>query len=154
MRIDELQSPVGARHARKRVGRGHGSGHVKTAGRGTKGQKSRAGAKMNPGFEGGQLPLVHRLPYKRGFTNIFRVEYSVVNLSDLADFDVNTKVTPEVLVDAGLVRSLRTPIKVLGDGEIGLALHITAHKYSASARSKIEAAGGTAEEIAYVAGGS
>ena len=141
-------APPGAKKARKRVGRGNGSGHGTYSGRGCKGQKSRAGYRMKPGFEGGQLPLIKRLPRKRGFTNIFRTEYSVVNLASLGVFEPDSDVDPEKLVAAGLVRSLRRPVKILGNGDIDRALSVKAHKFSSVARAKIEAAGGTAEEVA------
>jgi large subunit ribosomal protein L15 len=127
------------------VGRGPGSGLGKTAGRGEKGQKSRTGYSGRPGFEGGQMPLVRRVP-KRGFTNIFRTEYAVLNVSDLASLEGAGDVNPEVLVRHGLVRAGQ-PVKILGDGEIGTALRVTANKFSKSARAKIEAAGGTCEEV-------
>jgi large subunit ribosomal protein L15 len=143
MKLHELSPAAGSKHTKKRVGRGPGSGLGKTAGRGEKGQKSRSGYTLRPGFEGGQMPLVRRVP-KRGFTNIWRVEYAVVNLGALADFDGD--VTPEQLVARGLVRSGK-PVKVLGDGEIGKALKVSAHRFSKSARAKIEAAGGSCEEL-------
>jgi large subunit ribosomal protein L15 len=143
MRLHELSPAKGSKHAKKRLGRGPGSGTGKTAGRGEKGQKSRSGYSRRDGFEGGQMPLVRRVP-KRGFTNIFKTEYAVVNLAQLADFDGD--VTPEVLISRGLVRSGK-PVKVLGDGEIGKALKVTANKFSKSARAKIEAAGGSCEEL-------
>jgi large subunit ribosomal protein L15 len=128
------------------VGRGPGSGLGKTAGRGEKGQKSRTGYSSRPGFEGGQMPLVRRVP-KRGFTNIWRSEYAVINVSDLAGLEgLGGDITPEVLVRRGLVRSGQR-VKVLGDGEIGAALRVKASKFSKSARAKIEAAGGTCEEL-------
>ena len=144
MKLHELSPAKGSKHARKRVGRGPGSGLGKTAGRGEKGQKSRTGYSSRPGFEGGQMPLIRRVP-KRGFNNsIFRTEYAVVNLSDLAGLE--GEITPEVLVRRGLVRSGQ-PVKVLGDGEIGAAIRVKANKFSKSARAKIEAAGGTCEEL-------
>jgi large subunit ribosomal protein L15 len=143
MRLHELSPAKGSKHAKKRVGRGPGSGTGKTAGKGEKGQKSRSGYSRRDGFEGGQMPLVRRVP-KRGFTNIFKTDYAVVNLAQLADLDGD--VTPEVLVSRGLVRSGK-PVKVLGDGEIGKALKVTANKFSKSARTKIEAAGGSCEEL-------
>jgi large subunit ribosomal protein L15 len=143
MKLHELSPAKGSKHSRKRVGRGPGSGLGKTAGRGEKGQKSRTGYSSRPGFEGGQMPLVRRVP-KRGFTNIFKTEYSVVNVGDLADLE--GEITPESLAGQGLVRSGRL-VKVLGEGEIGKALRITANKFSKSARAKIEAAGGTCEEL-------
>jgi large subunit ribosomal protein L15 len=140
-----LAPSPGATHSRKRVGRGPGSGHGKTAGRGNKGQKSRTGYRHQRGFEGGQMPLHRRVP-KRGFTNIFRVEYDVVNLSQLDRFDAGAAVTPETLAAARLSGS-RRPVKILGDGAIGKALTVSAHKFSASAQAKIEAAGGRCEVI-------
>ena len=149
MRQDELSPVPGSKRARKRVGRGDGSGHGTYSGRGVKGQKSRSGFRMRPGFEGGQLPLIKRLPRKRGFTNIFRTEYSIVNMSKLNAFESGSEVTPESLVSAGLVKSLRHPVKILAEGDINHPLTIKAHKFSAAARAKIEAAGGTAEEVEY-----
>ena len=147
MRQDELSPALGSKKGRKRVGRGDGSGHGTYSGRGCKGQKSRSGAKMGRGFEGGQLPLIKRLPQKRGFVNIFRTEYSVVNIGNLNMFEAGSEVTPERLVAAGVVKSLRHPIKILGDGEINYPLLVKANKFSAAAKAKIEAAGGTAEEV-------
>jgi len=143
--VHDLRPAPGATHYRKRVGRGPGSGHGKTAGRGNKGQKSRSGYRHMRGFEGGQMPLHRRVP-KRGFTNIFRVEYDIVNLSDLARFDAGQAVTLDTLAAARLARKNR-PVKILGDGEIGKALTVSAHKFSANARGKIEAAGGKCEVI-------
>ncbi|HEY3205245.1 MAG TPA: 50S ribosomal protein L15 [Thermoanaerobaculia bacterium] len=135
----------GSTHYRKRVGRGPGSGHGKTAGRGSKGQKSRTGYRHMRGFEGGQMPLHRRVP-KRGFTNIFRVEYDVVNIADLDRFEAGASVSPETLGDLRLVRRHR-PVKILGDGEIKKALNVSAHKFSASAKASIEAAGGRCEVL-------
>ena len=143
--IHDLRPSPGATHYRKRVGRGPGSGHGKTAGRGNKGQRSRSGYRHQRGFEGGQMPLHRRIP-KRGFTNIFRVEYDIVNLSDLDRFDAGTAVNPEILAKARLARATR-PVKILGDGEIGKALNVSAHKFSAGAKARIEAAGGSCEVI-------
>jgi large subunit ribosomal protein L15 len=143
MKLHDLSPAKGSKHSKKRVGRGPGSGLGKTAGRGEKGQKSRTGYSSRPGFEGGQMPLIRRVP-KRGFTNIWRREYAVVNLSQLAEIEGD--VTPEVLRELGLVRSGRK-VKVLGDGEIGKALRVVADKFSKSAREKIEAAGGRCEEL-------
>lgn len=145
MRQNELASPSRARHRKKRVGRGLGSGHGTTAGKGTKGQKARAGYSRRPGFEGGQLPLTKRLPEQRGFTNIFRTEYAIVKVGSLNRFD--GEVTPQRLVEERLIKSLRKPVKVLGDGELEKSLVVKADKFSQTARNKIEAAGGTAEEI-------
>jgi len=143
--IHGLAPAPGATHYRKRVGRGPGSGHGKTAGKGNKGQKSRTGYRHQRGFEGGQMPLHRRVP-KRGFTNIFRIEYDVVNLSDLARLTGADKITPDTLADARLSRRNR-PVKILGDGQVGRALTISAHKFSAGAQAKIEAAGGRCEVI-------
>ena len=151
MRQDELAPAPGSKKDRKRVGRGDGSGHGTYSGRGCKGQKSRAGYKMRPGFEGGQLPLIKRLPRKRGFTNIFRTEYNVININKLNVFEAGSEVTPESLIAAGIVKSLRHPIKILSDGDINHPLTIKANKFSAAAKAKIEAAGGTAEEIKHAA---
>ncbi len=149
MRQDELSPPAGSKKNRKRVGRGDGSGHGTYSGRGCKGQKSRAGYKMKPGFEGGQLPLIKSLPRKRGFVNIFRTEYSVININKLNTFESGTEVTPERLVAAGLVKSLRHPVKILADGEINYPLFVKAHKFSTAAKAKIEAAGGRVEEVGH-----
>ena len=151
MRQDELSPVLGSRKRRKRVGRGDGSGHGTYSGRGCKGQKSRSGYRMKPGFEGGQLPLIRRLPRKRGFTNIFRTEYSLVNLNELKQFETGSEVTPERLVEAGVVRSLRRPIKVLARGDIDYPLSVKANRFSAAAKAKIEAAGGKVEEIGHAA---
>jgi large subunit ribosomal protein L15 len=148
MKLHELSPAKGSKHARKRLGRGPGSGTGKTAGRGEKGQKSRSGHTHRPGFEGGQMPLVRRVP-KRGFTNIWRTEYTVVNLSQLEQLDATTgsdEVTPDLLVARGLARRGR-PVKVLGVGEVGRAYKVKAHRFSKSARAKIEAAGGSCEEL-------
>jgi large subunit ribosomal protein L15 len=147
MALNNLRPPRGARHAKKRVGRGPGSGHGKTASRGSKGAKSRSGFRFKRGFEGGQMPLHRRVP-KRGFHNPFRVEYAVVNLDVLAEvFDAGSSVTPELLRQRGLVREATAPVKVLGRGEIGKQLTVRAHKFSESAAKKIAAAGGVAEVI-------
>jgi large subunit ribosomal protein L15 len=143
--VQDLRPSAGATRSRKRVGRGPGSGHGKTAGRGSKGQKSRSGYRHLRGFEGGQMPLHRRVP-KRGFTNIFRTEYDLVSLSDLEGFDAGDRVTPEKLVLRRLAHG-RRPVKILGDGELNKPLTVTAHKFSASARSRIEAAGGRCEVI-------
>jgi large subunit ribosomal protein L15 len=144
--VHDLAPAVGATHYKKRVGRGPGSGHGKTAGRGHKGQRSRSGYRHQRGFEGGQMPLHRRVP-KRGFTNIFRVEYDIVNLGDLADrFEAGASVTPETLALVRLARKSR-PVKILGDGELKKALNVSAHKFSASAKARIEAAGGRCEVL-------
>jgi len=147
MQAHQLKPPKGSTHARKRIGRGNSSGHGTYSGRGLKGQKSRSGGKPGRYFEGGQTPLMRRLPRKRGFRNPFRVEFSPVNLRDLAQFADGTEVTPESLKEAGLVTSLRRPVKVLGTGEISVKLSVTAHRFSGAAREKIEAAGGTATAL-------
>lgn len=147
MRQNELSPAPGSKKERKRVGRGNGSGHGTYSGRGSKGQKSRSGFRMKPGFEGGQLPLIRRLPRKRGFTNIFRVEYNIVNLDKLSLFEAGSEVTPERLLAAGVVKSLRHPVKILAGGDISHPLSVKADKFSAAARAKIEAAGGTVEEV-------
>ena len=143
----DLKPPVGAKKKRKRIGRGDGSGHGTYSGRGIKGQKSRAGGGVRPSFEGGQLPLVKRLPRVRGFTNIFKTEYSVVNIKKLGVFDPNTEVTPQTLHEAGIIKSLKKPVKILGDGEIDRPLVVKAHKFTAVAGEKIAAAGGRVEVI-------
>jgi len=151
VRQDELSPAPGSKKRRKRVGRGDGSGHGSYSGRGCKGQKSRAGYKMVRGFEGGQLPLIRRLPRKRGFTNIFRTEYSLVNVGKLSIFEAGSEVTPEKLVVAGVVKSLRHPIKILAEGDINHPLVVKVNRFSAAAKAKIEAAGGEVEEVEYAA---
>jgi large subunit ribosomal protein L15 len=145
MKLSDVRAPQGANKDRKRVGRGHGSGHVKTAGRGTKGQKSRSGGTLPPRFMGGQTPIHQQLPYKRGFTNIWKARYHVVNLEQLSslELEANGEVTPESLVEAGLLRDTERPLKILANGDLDKALRISAHKVSEGARQKIEAAGGT-----------
>ena len=146
---NDLRPPAGAKHKRKRVGRGNGSGHGTYSGRGLKGQKARSGPGIRIGFEGGQLPLVRRMSRKRGFTNIFRVEHAEVSLKSLASrFPAGSEVTPERLVQAGVIKNLKKPVKILGQGDLEGALTVHAHKFSATARQKIEAAGGKAEVIA------
>lgn len=147
MKQHELKPAQGSKHSRKRIGRGDGSGHGTYACRGLKGQKSRSGPGISLRFEGGQTPLVKRLPGKRGFTNIFKTEYAIVNLQRLNVFENESEVTPEKLLDAGLVSSLSKPIKILGNGELQRPLVVKANKFSQTAKSKIEAAGGRAEEI-------
>jgi len=147
MKQHDLAPPYGARHRRKRVGRGDGSGHGSYSGRGVKGQKSRSGGGVRLSFEGGQNPLVKRLPHTRGFTNPFRIEYTVVNVANLDRFSENAQVTPRELQESGLVRNLRHPIKVLGTGMLTKPLTVKAHKFSNSAREKIVAAGGHIEEL-------
>ncbi len=143
MKLHDLSPAKGSRRPCKRIGRGPGSGTGKTAGRGHKGQRSRSGYSRRLGFEGGQMPLIRRVP-KRGFTNIFRKEVAVVNLRDLSDFE--GEVTPELLAERGLVRP-GLAVKILGDGEISVSLAIKAHHFSRSARAKIEAVGGSCEEL-------
>ncbi len=143
MKLHELSPAKGSKRSRKRVGRGPGSGRGKTAGRGHKGQKSRSGHSRRPGFEGGQMPLIRRVP-KRGFTNIFRKEYAVVNLARLAELD--GEVTPEVLVEKGIARA-GLPVKILANGDLDKKLTVSAHKFSKAARAKIEAAGGRCEVL-------
>lgn len=145
MELNNLKPKKGARHAKKRVGRGPGSGHGKTAGRGEKGQKSRSGFSRSLGFEGGQMPLHRRLP-KRGFTNIFKKDYAVVNVSDLERFDNGATVDEAALRAAGLVKGQHDGVKVLGDGELSKKLTVSATKFSKSAREIIEKAGGTCQE--------
>jgi len=148
MDLSNLKPPKGAKHAKKRIGRGQGSGNGKTAGRGHKGAKSRSGYKFKRGFEGGQMPLHRRVP-KRGFHNPFRVDYEVVNLDTLgATFDAGSVVTPELLRERGLVSGGSRPVKVLARGEVGRALTVRAHKFSGKAAEKIAAAGGVVEAIA------
>ena len=147
MRLHELQSPDGASRERIRIVQGHGSGKVKIAGKGTKGQKARAGGGVPPYFEGGQLPLIRKLPYRRGFRNPFRVEYRELNVRDLAEFPAGSTVGPEEFEVAGVLRGKAGPVKVLGQGELSVKLTVRAHKFSAGARQKIEAAGGTVESI-------
>ena len=148
MKLHELRSPEGSRPDRRRKGRGLGSGRGKTAGKGHKGQKARAGGGVPPYFEGGQLPLVRRLPYRRGFTNPFRVEFQVVNLDQLEALDEGTEVTPDFMREHGLVKKIYLPVKVLGRGTVTKKLTVRAHAFSGSAAEAIKAAGGSAEEIA------
>ena len=147
MKQNDLGPAPGSKKASKRVGRGNSSGHGTYSGRGQKGQKARAGGIMRPGFEGGQLPLIKRSPKMRGFTNVFRVEYNVVNVGRLNAFDAGSEVAPEALQKAGFIGSTRRPVKVLAEGELDRALTVKAHKFSTAAKAKIEAAGGRAEEI-------
>jgi large subunit ribosomal protein L15 len=148
MNLSDLKPPKGAKHAKKRIGRGQGSGNGKTAGRGHKGAKSRSGFKFKRGFEGGQMPLHRRVP-KRGFHNPFRVEYDVINLDTLAErFEAGTVVTPDSLREAGLLAGGKRLLKVLARGEVTKALTVHAHKFSGKAAEKIAAAGGTSELIA------
>ena len=146
MKQHELIPASGSKKKRKRVGRGDAS-HGTYSGRGSKGQKSRAGFKIRPGFEGGQLPIIKRLPRKRGFTNIFKTEYSVVNTGQLASFDAGAKITAQMLMEAGVIKSSKRPVKVLAKGEVTQPLTVKANRVSAAAKAKIEAAGGKVEEV-------
>ena len=143
--LSSLHPPAGARKTPKRVGRGPGSGHGKTASRGHKGLKARSGGGRGAGFEGGQMPLQRRLP-KRGFTSIFKTEYQIVNVADLNTFDSQSVITPSVLQEAGKIKTLRKPVKVLGQGDLSVSLTIKADKFSRVARQKITDAGGNVEE--------
>jgi large subunit ribosomal protein L15 len=147
MKLHELRPAKGAKKKRKRVGRGIAAGQGKTAGRGTKGQNARAGAGGRLYFEGGQLPLVRRLPQKRGFTNIFKVHYTPVNLDRLDDFAAGDEVSPATLAEAGIIKSSREPVVILGRGELDRPLIVKAHRFSASARERILDAGGSAEVL-------
>ncbi len=143
--LSTLHPSVGASKSRKRVGRGPGSGHGKTASRGHKGLKARSGGKPAAGFEGGQMPLQRRLP-KRGFTNIFKIVYQIVNVKDLNNFEAHTVITREILQHTGRIKSLIKPVKILGEGDLAVPLTVHADKFSQVAKQKIMAAGGTAEE--------
>ncbi len=145
MRIHDLSPQKGSRKARKRIGRGPGSGHGKTSCRGHKGQKARSGGRIRPGFEGGQMPMQRRLP-KRGFNNLFRVEYKAVNLRDLERFEAGARVGVDELAACGLIGK-RDRVKLLAEGEVTRPLQVEVHRVSAVARGKIEAAGGTVELI-------
>lgn len=146
MKLHELKPNDGAIHHKKRVGRGSASGLGTTAGRGSNGQNSRSGGGVRPGFEGGQTPLFKRLP-KKGFTNPFRKEFAVVNLSDLNRYEEGTEVTPELLLNDRVIRKTLSGVKILGRGEVTVKLTVKAHKFSASAKKAIEAIGGTVEVI-------
>lgn len=147
MKLHELKPAAGSTKKRKRVGRGESSGLGKTSGRGANGQNARSGGGTRPGFEGGQMPLIRRIP-KRGFNNIFRVDYSVVKLEDLNRFEDGAEITPELLKETRLVRKLeKGGVKILGNGSIDKKLTVKAHKFTQSATEKIEAAGGKAEVI-------
>ena len=147
MKLHDLKPAECSKKKRTRVGRGISAGQGKTAGRGTKGQGSRTGGTKGPYFEGGQLPLVRRLPFKRGFTNIFRIHYQEINVSRLNDLEDGTVVTPDLLVEHGLVREADRPIVVLGNGEISKKLTVQAHRFTKSAAQKIEAAGGSTQKL-------
>jgi large subunit ribosomal protein L15 len=147
MRLHDLKPAEGSRKSKKRVGRGTGSGLGTTAGRGMNGQNSRSGGGVRPGFEGGQMPLFRRIP-KRGFTNArFKKEWTILNVSDLNVFDNQAEVTPETLLENGMINTLKYEVKILGNGELTKALNIKANKFTQSAIKKIEAAGGRAEVI-------
>lgn len=146
MKLHTLKPAEGSRKGRKRVGRGHGSGHGKTSGRGHKGQNARSGGGVRPGFEGGQNPIYRRLP-KRGFKNPNRKVYAIVNLKTLDQFAEGTEVTPELLLEKGVVKNLKDGLKILGDGELSKRLTVKAHKFSQTAEEKITAVGGATEVI-------
>ena len=146
MKLHELAPAAGSKFTPKRKGRGIGSGNGKTAGKGHKGQNARSGGGVRPGFEGGQNPLYRRLP-KRGFNNPFRKEYAIVNIQDLNSFDAGTEITPEVLLEKGVIKNTLAGIKVLGNGELNVGLTVKANKFSQSAVEKIQAAGGKTEVI-------
>ncbi|MBI5042403.1 MAG: 50S ribosomal protein L15 [Nitrospirae bacterium] len=146
MRLNELSPAKGARKKEKRIGRGPGSGHGKTATKGHKGQNARAGGPKGPGFEGGQMPFQRRMP-KRGFTNVFRKEYAILNLADLSEFKSSDIITPDMLLEKGVISKLKDGLKILGEGDLKGPLTIKANKFSNSALKKIEAAGGKAEVI-------
>ncbi|MBK8902834.1 MAG: 50S ribosomal protein L15 [Anaerolineaceae bacterium] len=148
MKLHDLRPNEGSKKQRKRVGRGISAGQGKTAGRGTKGQGARSGGGKGIYFEGGQLPLARRLPYKRGFTNVNKVYYKPVNLKSLTEFDFEgVEITPEVMSAVGLIKKPTDPVVILGDGDLSVALTVKAHRFSASAKEKIEAAGGTIEVL-------
>jgi len=147
MKLNDLRPDQGSKKKRKRVGRGTGSGHGKTAGRGTKGQGARSGGGKGPYFEGGQLPLARRLPYKRGFTNRNKVTYEPVNVGELAAFEAGTEVTPVTLTIVGLLKKPDLPLVILGDGDLEVALQVKAHRFSKNAQEKIEKAGGSIEVL-------
>ncbi len=145
LKISDVRLPKGAHHRPKRIGLGIGSGHGKTAGRGTKGQRSRAGGRVPPWFEGGQMPLIRRLP-KRGFTNRFKRRYQVINVGQLKELAFE-EITPEVLLKIGFIERANLPVKILGKGDLGKSLFIKAHGFSAVALQKIQKAGGKTELI-------
>lgn len=149
MELHDLRPNAGAKKKRKRVGRGIAAGQGKTAGRGTKGQGARTGGGKGIYFEGGQLPLARRLPYKRGFTNINKVYYRPVNLKSLAEFEAGSEIDPTVMVAAGLLKRASDPVVVLGEGDLNIALTVKAHRFSDAAKQKIEAAGGKVEVLSF-----
>lgn len=148
MNLSDLRPDSGSRKKRKRVGRGIAAGQGKTAGRGTKGTGARTGGGKGPYFEGGQLPLARRLPYKRGFTNIRKIYYRPVNVGILADFEAGTEIDPLILAAVGVIKKPSDPVVILGDGDLDVALTVRAHRFSASAKEKIEKAGGKVELLA------
>ena len=148
MKLHELRPAPGAKKSRKRIGRGIAAGQGKTAGRGTKGQNARSGGGVPPYFEGGQLPIVRRLPHKRGFKNRFKVHYVPVNLERLLSFEENIVITPDVLAEAGIIHSPKDPVVILGNGDVDKPFVVKAHRFSAAAREKITRAGGSVEELA------
>jgi large subunit ribosomal protein L15 len=152
MKLHDLAPPPGAHRKRRRIGRGLGSGRGTTAGKGTKGQKARSGGGVSPKFEGGQLPLVKKLPYRRGFNNVNRVEYQAINLQALQVFTAGSTVDLAALIAAGLVKNERERVKILGTGDLDRALTVTAHRFSATAREKIEAAGGACHALEHASG--
>jgi large subunit ribosomal protein L15 len=145
--LDDLRGGPGSHRERKRVGRGHGSGKGKTAGRGTKGQKARSGRAVGRGFEGGQLPIQQRLPYKRGFTNIYKAQWEVVNLGRLEELEADEPITPEVLFARGVTRGLEFPVKILAGGELSRPVVVHAHAFSGAAREKVEQLGGSVVQL-------
>lgn len=147
MRQDELHPAAGAKKATKRFGRGYGSGHGACSGRGNKGQKSRSGHNIPRGFEGGQMPLIKRLPQKRGFKNRFKIKFNLVSLQALNIFESGSEVTPETMLAAGLIKTSAQPVKILADGELDRPLTVRANKFSETAKAKIEKLGGKAEEM-------
>jgi large subunit ribosomal protein L15 len=149
MKLNDLRPNQGSKKQRKRVGRGISAGQGKTAGRGTKGQGARSGGGKGQYFEGGQLPLVRRLPFKRGFTNINKIYYRPVNVGSLGDFAANDEVDPAAMHAAGLLKKPTDPVVILGDGELSVALSVKAHRFSGTAKKKIEAAGGSASVIEF-----
>lgn len=147
MKLHDLNPVAGSNRKRKRVGRGISAGQGKTSGRGTKGQGARTGGLPAPYFEGGQLPLVRRLPFKRGFTNLGKIDYAEVNVGRLGGFEKDAEIDPVALAAAGLIKDPQGPVAVLGDGELKTALKVKAHRFSKNARAKIEAAGGSVEVL-------
>lgn len=147
LKASELAPPAGATKTRKRIGRGNATGQGTYAGKGLKGQKSRSGKPIHLTFEGGQLPLVRRLGKLRGFNNKWRVEYQPINVARLDRFDAGTEITPALLLKQGIISNMNSPVKILGNGELATKLDVKAHAFSASARAKIEAAGGTATRV-------